>query len=208
MLSSSRGQANFWGLEASRPRPRTWPSRPRPRTSKCVLEDVLEVKDVLKDSTSVNYFSQKRCYIILSINLIKMMGILSCPTDFFIGNKLTVPNSSRLSIGWRNIEKETLSIKYRVTLWLLLFSIFPASGLAIVQKKFLKCSAIATLLSQVLPSIFYTVLLGREFAFADFFWRNELVVFHILRQLFLFSLKSLWEYSCLGCRLTFVNLLE
>ena len=37
VLSSSRGQANFRGLEASRPR--TWPSRPRPRTSKCVLED-------------------------------------------------------------------------------------------------------------------------------------------------------------------------
>ena len=35
VLSSSRGQANFRGLEASRPR--TLPSRPR--TSKCVLED-------------------------------------------------------------------------------------------------------------------------------------------------------------------------
>ena len=44
VLSSSRGQANFRGLEAS---------RPRPRTSKCVLEDVLEAKDVLEDSTSV-----------------------------------------------------------------------------------------------------------------------------------------------------------
>ena len=43
MLSSSRGQGNFRGLEAS-----------RPRTSKCVLEDVLEAKDVLEDSTSVN----------------------------------------------------------------------------------------------------------------------------------------------------------
>ena len=32
VLSSSRGQANFRGLEASRP-------RPRPRTSKCVLEE-------------------------------------------------------------------------------------------------------------------------------------------------------------------------
>ena len=50
MLSSSRGQANFRGLEASRPRPRTWPSRPRPRTSKCILKDVLEAKDVLEDS--------------------------------------------------------------------------------------------------------------------------------------------------------------
>ena len=39
LLSSSRGQANFRGLEAS---------RPRPRTSKCVLE----AKDVLEDSTS------------------------------------------------------------------------------------------------------------------------------------------------------------
>ena len=43
VLSSSRGQDNFRGLEAS---------RPRPRTSKCVLEDVLEAKDVLEDSTS------------------------------------------------------------------------------------------------------------------------------------------------------------
>ena len=42
VLSSSRGQANFRGLEAS---------RPRPRTSKCVLEDVLEAKDVFEDST-------------------------------------------------------------------------------------------------------------------------------------------------------------
>ena len=46
VLSSSRGQANFRGLEAS---------RPRPRTSKSVLEDVLEAKDVLEDSTSVRY---------------------------------------------------------------------------------------------------------------------------------------------------------
>ena len=30
---------------------RTWTSRPRPRTSKCVLEDVHEAKDVLDDST-------------------------------------------------------------------------------------------------------------------------------------------------------------
>ena len=43
LLSSSRGQANFRGLEAS---------RPRPRTPKSVLEDVLEAKDVLEDSTS------------------------------------------------------------------------------------------------------------------------------------------------------------
>ena len=41
VLSSSRGQGNFRGLEAS-----------RPRTSKCGLEDVFEAKDVLEDSTS------------------------------------------------------------------------------------------------------------------------------------------------------------
>ena len=45
VLSSSRGQGNFRGLEAS---------RPRPRTSKSVLEDVLEAKDVLEDSTLVH----------------------------------------------------------------------------------------------------------------------------------------------------------
>ena len=60
VLSSSRGQANFRGLEASRPR--TWPSRPRPRTSKCVLEDVLEAKDVLEDSTSAIQQSGSICY--------------------------------------------------------------------------------------------------------------------------------------------------
>ena len=43
VLSSSRGQANFRGLEAS-----------RPRTSKCVLE----AKDVLEDSTSVSPHAQ------------------------------------------------------------------------------------------------------------------------------------------------------
>ena len=57
LLSLSRGQGNFRGLEAL---------RPRPRTSKCVLEDVLEAKDVLKDSISVknacsNFF--RKCYV-------------------------------------------------------------------------------------------------------------------------------------------------
>ena len=50
LLSSSRGQANFRGLETS---------RPRPRTSKCVLEDVLEAKDVLEDSTSDKQLVQR-----------------------------------------------------------------------------------------------------------------------------------------------------
>ena len=44
VLSSSRGQGNFRGIEALRPR--TWPSKPR--TSKCVLK----AKDVLEDGTS------------------------------------------------------------------------------------------------------------------------------------------------------------
>ena len=48
VLSSSRGQDNFRGLEAS-----------RPRTSKCVLENVIEAKDVLKDSTSGNQFNHR-----------------------------------------------------------------------------------------------------------------------------------------------------
>ena len=47
VLSSSRGQGNFRGLEASRPR--TWPLRPR--TLKCVLE----AEDVLDKSTSDAY---------------------------------------------------------------------------------------------------------------------------------------------------------
>ena len=47
LLSSSRGQANFRGLQALRP-------RPRPRTSKSVLE----AKDVLEDSTSDSYVTR------------------------------------------------------------------------------------------------------------------------------------------------------
>ena len=50
VLSSSRGQANFRGLEASRP-------RPRPRTSKSVLE----AKDVLEDSTSGSVVRLPQC---------------------------------------------------------------------------------------------------------------------------------------------------
>ena len=43
---------NFRGLQALRPSQGIEALRPRPRTSKCVLEDVLEAKDVLDDSTS------------------------------------------------------------------------------------------------------------------------------------------------------------
>ena len=50
VLSSNRAQGNFGGLEAS---------RPRPRTSKFVLEDVFEAKDVLENSSSAIYTSQE-----------------------------------------------------------------------------------------------------------------------------------------------------
>ena len=53
VLSSSQGQANFRGFEAS---------RLRPRTSKCVLE----AKDVLEDSTSV-YYKQKFSILDLTV---------------------------------------------------------------------------------------------------------------------------------------------
>ena len=52
--SSSRGQANFRGLEAS---------RPRSRTSKCVLE----AKNVLEDSTSDNHIPLFRCNLIFEL---------------------------------------------------------------------------------------------------------------------------------------------
>ena len=51
VLSVSRGPGNFRVLEAS---------RPRPRTSKSVLEDVLEAKDVREDSTSGHYSKQSK----------------------------------------------------------------------------------------------------------------------------------------------------
>ena len=51
VLSVSRGRGNFRVLESS---------RPRPRTSKSVLEDVLEAKDVREDSTSGHYSKQSK----------------------------------------------------------------------------------------------------------------------------------------------------
>ena len=69
LLSSCRGQANFRGLEAS---------RPRPRTSKCDLEDVFEVKDVLKDSTSAFC----HIFVIGKISIVEGVGPLPPPLDY------------------------------------------------------------------------------------------------------------------------------
>ena len=52
VLSSCRGQANFRGLEASRPR--TWPSRPRPSNFKMCPRGRPRGQGVLEDSTSGN----------------------------------------------------------------------------------------------------------------------------------------------------------
>ena len=72
VLSSSRGQANFRGLEVSRPRPRTWPWRPRPRTSKCVLEDSTSGKQ------SRNMVSTKctfECLLQFDIHALKLLHL-------------------------------------------------------------------------------------------------------------------------------------
>ena len=90
VLSSSRGQANFRGLEASRPRPRTWPSRPRPRprTSKSVLENVLEAKDVLEDSTSVLQFIENKIENVFNCFLSAYFSKFA-KTAYFIFKKAT-----------------------------------------------------------------------------------------------------------------------
>ena len=69
LLSLSRGQANFRGLEAS---------RPRPRTSKCVLE----AKDVLEDSTSDFYHMLELCkletaknHVVIYVNCTKKSNV-------------------------------------------------------------------------------------------------------------------------------------
>ena len=78
MLSSSRGQGNFRGHEAS-----------RPRTSKCVLENVLKAKDVLKDSTSVCYTSHKSqllTYFCQSTLSSSLRDVVDCKT-FSLGSQ-------------------------------------------------------------------------------------------------------------------------
>ena len=63
VLSSSREQGNFRGPEAS---------RPMPRISTCVLKDVLEAMDVLKDSTSAAQKYQVTSYDKLVISFLKL----------------------------------------------------------------------------------------------------------------------------------------
>ena len=58
------------------------------------------------------------------------------PIRFFICSKLIVLMSSLSSAGSRNIEEETLLVKHRVTLRLLLFSGFPARRLPICKKNY------------------------------------------------------------------------
>ena len=111
VLSSSRGQGNFRGLEASRPRPRTWPSRPRPRTSKCVLEDVLEAKDVLEDSTSgqqaaISDLPSYDIFVSQKLPLWKNFDdVISCDLWF---RPLPIKNSGyayELEIAWKKFFK-------------------------------------------------------------------------------------------------------
>ena len=59
VLSSSRGQANFRGLEAS---------RPRPRTSKCVLEDSTSARDFI-------IVQEFNCFQSGLVNIIFVRGI-------------------------------------------------------------------------------------------------------------------------------------
>ena len=73
VLSWSRGQGIFEDLQGSRPRPKTCPSRPR--TSNCVLEDVLKVKDVLEDSIS----GHNHCFFLpMSQLTIQLHAITKC----------------------------------------------------------------------------------------------------------------------------------
>ena len=121
VLSSSRGQANFRGLEASRPRPRTWPSRPRPRTSKSVLEDVLEAKDVLEDSTSgtsntlfTNYssrvrlqFSQYSSWQTETVQIYKRLNSIIGRLQAYLHNSKNISGNKSLNC-WDLCSYETL----------------------------------------------------------------------------------------------------
>ena len=81
VLSSSRGQSNFRGLAASRPRPRTWPSRPS--AWKCVLE----ANDVLENSTSGTISDRKT----QSVNQPQFYSVFCKTThSLYVDWKLTV----------------------------------------------------------------------------------------------------------------------
>ena len=93
--------------------------------------------------------------IVLLTNSINVMGGLSCPTDFFIANKLIVLGSSLSSTGSRNMK--TLSIRYRVEVSILLFSIFPVKHLPIVPKKVTEIFSQCQIIVAGLAIYFYIV---------------------------------------------------
>ena len=70
VLSSSRGQGSFRGLEAS---------RPRPRTSKCVLQDVLEDSPLISKNFVLIYCSKSGGYFVTGDH---MMGSSARNQDF------------------------------------------------------------------------------------------------------------------------------
>ena len=74
VLSSSREQGNFRGLKGSRP-------RPKPRTSKCVLE----VKYVLEDFTSVDWYSG-HFEVKRPINSLDANAVICYLREWFVNN--------------------------------------------------------------------------------------------------------------------------
>ena len=99
VLSSSRGQANFRGLEASRPR--TWPSRPRPRTSKCVLED---------STSDWNNRRSRRVFFRFYAAIFKLM---SARFQAFAYNSRTIWSSYMKF--WQQFE--TIDLHVRIKFW-------------------------------------------------------------------------------------------
>ena len=114
MLSSSRGQANFRGLEAS---------RPRPRTSKCVLE----AKDVLEDSTSGSLFTNVPLAETIQICVDSLYGGELIPPDYpkeiFVELMNTATKSVEFSFN-NNMYKQTDGVAMGCPLSVALANIF------------------------------------------------------------------------------------
>ena len=146
VLSWSWGLGNFGGLEALRPKPRTWPSRPR--TSKCVLED----------SISANHCNEH--FSTIAQNLLNKLPNPATHYSDYLSNAsresihlyATLPTKIKNIISGMKSKSssgidEILSKLLKCFNENVLFALSHIFNLSFKQEKFIKCFKIAKIIS-------------------------------------------------------------
>ena len=109
VLSSSRGQANFRGLEAS---------RPRPKTSKCVLEDSTSDLDYSSVYNSLKSAKNVFLFLLLHFGRHAIEGGAKPPSCCATESKIkTIAEGTRIGLSWANATPQGPQILINVMTW-------------------------------------------------------------------------------------------